>query len=67
MPTLDHHIVKYAPGTPVKLGIDEAGRGAILGPLVYGAAYWPIAEDAECVALGFDGALSRTKPLLRSE
>lgn len=61
MPTLAHRHVEYAFGTPVKMGIDEAGRGAILGPLVYGAAYWPISEDAECSSLGFDGASLRPR------
>lgn len=36
------------------VGIDEAGRGPVMGPMVYGAAYWPVADDAEMSALGFD-------------
>ncbi len=56
MPLIAHSQPAYAPGTPCKLGIDEAGRGAFLGAMVYGCAYWPIAEDAACIAMGFDGA-----------
>ena len=43
-------------GVPVCLGIDEAGRGPVLGPMVYGAAYWPVSENEEISAMGFDGA-----------
>ncbi|OQR94806.1 ribonuclease H2 subunit A [Thraustotheca clavata] len=38
----------------VILGIDEAGRGPILGPMVYGAAYWPQDMDETMRTMGFD-------------
>lgn len=41
---------------PVVLGIDEAGRGPLLGPMVYACAYWPVAAEADMKKMGFDGA-----------
>jgi len=38
------------------LGVDEAGRGPVLGPLVYGVAYCPIEYKEQLEAMGFNGA-----------
>ena len=43
------------------LGIDEAGRGAVFGPLVYGAAFWPIKDDGAITALGYDDSKKLTE------
>ena len=41
-------------GVDIVIGIDEAGRGPVLGPLVYTAAFWPVSEDAEIQKMGFN-------------
>ena len=45
------------------MGIDEAGRGPVMGPMVYGGAYWAIEDDATAISYGFDDskALSEAK------
>lgn len=52
-----HSPTPTAPG-PYFLGVDEAGRGPVLGPLVYGIAYCPVAYKEELEGLGFTGELS---------
>jgi ribonuclease H2 subunit A len=49
-----HSPTPTAPG-PYILGVDEAGRGPVLGPLVYGIAYCPASWQEELEQLGFAG------------
>ncbi|KAL9933665.1 hypothetical protein V8E36_007323 [Tilletia maclaganii] len=42
-----------AKGAPCLMGIDEAGRGPALGPMVYGVAYAPISYASELKEIGF--------------
>jgi ribonuclease H2 subunit A len=49
-----HSTTPTAPG-PYILGVDEAGRGPVLGPLVYGVAYCPAAYQEQMEELGFAG------------
>lgn len=40
------------------LGVDEAGRGSVCGPQVYGVAFCPKSYEADLTEPGYDGALS---------
>ncbi|KAH8118070.1 ribonuclease H-like domain-containing protein [Phellopilus nigrolimitatus] len=51
--TYSYHSPKPTAPGPYMLGVDEAGRGPALGPMVYGVAYCPIAYKEELEELGF--------------
>ncbi|OCH94380.1 ribonuclease H2 subunit A [Obba rivulosa] len=48
-----HSPTPTAPG-PYILGVDEAGRGPVLGPMVYGVAYCPASYKENLEDMGFD-------------
>ncbi|KAH7884741.1 ribonuclease H-like domain-containing protein [Phlebopus sp. FC_14] len=60
-----HSPAPIAPG-PYILGVDEAGRGPVLGPLVYGVAYCPVIWKGDLEELGFADSKTLT-PEKRSE
>lgn len=41
--------------TPCIVGVDEAGRGPVIGPMVYGISYTPITRKVDFAQIGFDG------------
>lgn len=52
-----YHSPKPNGDGPYALGVDEAGRGPVLGPLVYAVAYCPVAYQERLEEMGFAGVL----------
>ncbi|KAF5367380.1 hypothetical protein D9758_003696 [Tetrapyrgos nigripes] len=60
-----HHSPTPTGNGPYILGVDEAGRGPVLGPLVYGVAYCPVSYKEQLDELGFADSKTLT-PEIRS-
>ena len=48
-------------GTEYMMGIDEAGRGPTLGPMVYGSAFCAVKDEAKLRAMGFNDSKQLTE------
>ena len=61
-PLLLSDIPSTIKGSPVIVGIDEAGRGSVLGHMVYGMAYWSIdAQGSDRIPTSFNDSKQLTE------
>ena len=45
---------------PWEAGVDEAGRGPVIGPMVYGICAWPLSLKLKLEALDFNDSKKLT-------
>ena len=55
------NIPEVCKNEPCVLGIDEAGRGPVLGPMVYGISFCPVAKNQDLKELGVDDSKALTE------
>jgi ribonuclease HIII len=51
------HYSDFKPEEPCILGVDEAGRGPVLGSMVYAVAYCTVSNKTRLKEIGFEGTL----------
>ncbi|KAA0191183.1 hypothetical protein HAZT_HAZT011320 [Hyalella azteca] len=49
---IDSAVPEVCKTEPCVLGVDEAGRGPVLGPMVYGICYCPVSRNEDLKVLG---------------